>query len=204
MTRWRILSLCLAGVLIAALTVYRATRPVRPAPAIAETQKGYPPRGWELPYKFGAAGTTGLMKFDRYLGRQPLVVVFTGSHAAPESDPALAWLRNHYDLVQSAGYEAIGVTAALPGRVQSGAEAHGGAWPFPVVSDIELRNPAPTPVHRLWGLQVDSAAGSEGAPTAVKGGVFLVDRMGYVEYERGAPRAIESPLPRFAELFGKR
>jgi hypothetical protein len=207
MTLSRIFSLVLAGVVIAGLCVYRATRPPRPIAASALVQRAYPPRGWELPYKLPGGETTSLMKFDRYLGRQPLVIVFTGGETMPGDDPALQWLGENYDRVRDEGYEAIGVTPFLPAVVARETRQRGKAWPFPVVSDVELQNPVPAPVHRRWGLDMipdKHSAPSESPSPGVLGAVFLIDRAGYVEYENSAPRPLKDPIARFEEMFQPR
>lgn len=190
--RPRVWILPLSAVLIAGLCTYRATRPDRPVPTIVKSNslRALPPRGWELPdHEFR------LVKFDRYLGRQPLIVLFCdGSHAL-DADPLLIWLRDHAAAVYAAGWRIIAITTANPAAVRRAAEQSRLDWPFPVLTDMHLRDPAPAPVHHLWS-RVDRATG------ALLPALFLVDRLGYIEYVDGRPRPEPDPVESLERIVG--
>jgi peroxiredoxin len=189
--RPRILLLPLAAVVIAGLCAWRYSRPPKPVVISAETQSGYAPRGWELPdHEFN------LVKFDRYLGRQPLVVWFAGPEESLDRDPVVVELVQRYDALAAAGYEVLIVTVAKPAAVRKSGEMLGQSWKFPVLTDMHLRDPAPTPVHQQWG-RIDAATG------APQPGLFIVDRRGYVEYLGGRPIAAENPRETIAQLASK-
>jgi peroxiredoxin len=181
--RPRHLFLPIAAVLIAGLCVYRATRPASPVVVIESgPQRALPPRSWELPDQ-----DFRLVKFDRFLGRHPVVVLFFDGTKSIETDPLLVWLRDHAEAIYDAGWRIIAISAAKPAEVRSAATRAGVAWPFPVLTDMHLRDPAPVPVHHLWS-RVDRTTG-EPQPA-----LFLVDRMGYVPYEHGRPLPEANPM----------
>lgn len=191
---WRVWVLPLAAVVITGLCVWRITRPPRaPQPRSADAApRAYPPQEWELFDQH-----RHLVKFQRYLGRQPLVVRFSGGARRPEDDPVLVWLRDHYASVRSAGWEVVAIGTARPAEIEQSVREAGREWPFPVLTDLFERDPTPTPVHRRWGL-IDPDGGEPRA------GLFLVDRMGYVPYDaQGRPQPVAEPLAALERLFGR-
>lgn len=190
--RSRFLFLPIAAVAIAGLCAYRLTRPVRPVAAVATgPRRALPPRGWELPdHNFR------LVKFDRFLGRHPVVVLFFDGLQPPESDSLLVWLRDHADAVYDAGWRIIAISTANPAEHRQSAERTGIDWPFPVLTDMHLRDPAPSPVHHLWS-RVDRETGQ------TQPALFLVDRLGYIPYVDGRPFPEQEPLPRLQEIIGE-
>ena len=184
--RWRLFVLPAAAVVIAGLCLWRISRPPQrePIPESAETRT-YPPRGWELYDQH-----RHVVKFDRYLGRQPVILRFAGAPENLPRDPLLLWLRDNYARVKRAGYEVLAVSTGRPVEIEASQREAGRPWPFPVLADLYERDPAPAPVHRLWG-HLDPATG-EAVPA-----LFSVDRRGYVMYEctgraRTLPPTIES------------
>lgn len=190
--RSRTLFLPLAAVVIAGLCAYRATRPPRPvAPPVAGGLRALPPRGWELPdHEFR------LVKFDRYLGRQSLAVLFFDGEQPAEIDPLLVWLRDHAEAMYDAGWRIIAISTANPAEHRRAAERAGQPWPFPVLTDMHLRDPAPSPVHHLWS-RVDRATGKT-LPA-----LFLVDRLGYVNYANGRPQPEAEPLKQLQAIIAE-
>ncbi len=156
------------------------TRAPRRVAVQTSTLHGYPPT-FELPDQH-----FNLVKLERYLGRQPLIVCFFDGTGPLEEDRWLAWLRDHYDAIESAGYEVIGVSTAKPAEVRRAASQTGKPWPFPILTDMNLRSPEPAPAHHAWGL-VDPQSG------ALRSGLFLIDRKGYVEYSGNVPVAVDHP-----------
>ena len=187
--RPRVALLPIAAVVIAGMCAYRVTRPPQPVVAIPpHSQRALPPRGWELPDQ-----DFRLVKFERFLGRHPVAVLFVDANQL-DTDPVLAWLREHADQVYDAGWRIIAISAANPAEHRRAAERAGRDWPFPLLTDMHLRDPAPTPVHHLWS-RVDRATGE------TRPGLFLVDRMGYIPYANGRPRTEAEPLARLTEII---
>ncbi len=188
----RVLVLPLAAIVITGLCVWRMTRPPRPVPTSESSPRAYPPKEWELIDQH-----RHLVKFQRYLGRQPLVVRFLGTAQRPEEDAVLVWLRDHYAAVQRAGWEVVAIGTARPAEIEQSARESGREWPFPVLTDLFERDPTPTPVHRLW-QRIDPETGE---PLA---GLYLVDRLGYVPYDmQGRPQPVAEPLSALERLFGE-
>lgn len=188
----RLYLLLAAALLIVGLCAWRATRPTRPVVMPVTTgPRALPPRGWELPdHQFH------LVKFDRYLGRQPVILWFSDAQTPPESDEVILWLRDHFDALHARGYEVLAITLARPVEVRQTAERLGRPWPFPVLSDMQERNPAPAPVHYLWS-RVDRMTG------ALLPGLFVIDRMGYIEYADGRPRPADDVWTTLKSLTGE-
>ena len=115
------------------------------------------------------------MKFERYLGRTQMVVVFFDGQSGADLDPWLTQLRDHYDKVKAARIQVIGISQATP-YANREAEKRSQEFPFPLLTDIGKDLPAPA--HTLFG-RFDPADGS------FQTGVFLVDRSGMVETEAG-------------------
>ncbi len=188
--RRRLWFLPIAAVVITGLCAYRATRPPRPVVAVeAQPLRAFPPKDWELPdHGFR------LVKFNRFLGRHPVVVLFFDSRQPIEEDTLLIWLRDHADEIYDAGWRIIAISPAPPAEVRNAATRAGQDWPFPVLTDMHLRNPAPTPVHYLWS-RIDRMTG-EPLPA-----LFLVDRMGYVVYQNGRPLPEQNPLQSLKQII---
>jgi peroxiredoxin len=152
--------------------------------------RALPPRGWELPDQ-----NFRLTKFDRFLGRHPVVVLFFDGTPPLEDDELLVWLRDHAEAIYDEGWRIVAISSANPAEARAAAQRTGQDWPFPVLTDMHLRDPAPTPVHYLWS-RVDRATG------APQPALFLVDRMGLVEYVDGRPMPQPQPRAALESLIG--
>jgi peroxiredoxin len=172
--RNRVLVLPLAALIIAALVVYRLQRERRALPAAPIAARQLAPR-FELYDQ-----QNQLVKFERYLGRTKLVVVFFDGPRGADADPWLTLLRDHHDAVSGAGVQVIAISTATPFAIHQAEERAARPFPFPVLIDIDPRQPVPAPVHRLWGMY------DEGTQTT-RTGVFLVDRAGMVTTGAGGP-----------------
>ncbi len=124
-----------------------------------------------------------LVKFERYLGRTKLVVVFFDGEAGADADPWLTQLRDHHDQVKAAGVQVVGISQATPFANRE-AEKRSQEFPFPLLSDIGQDLPAPA--HTQWG-RFDPTDGS------FHTGVFLVDRAGMVETQAGKFKPVGDP-----------
>lgn len=123
------------------------------------------------------------VKFERYLGRTQLVVVFFDGEAGADRDPWLTPLRDHHDQLIAAKVQVIGISTATP-YANREAEKRSQEFPFPLLSDIGKDIPAPA--HTLWG-RFDPRDGS------FHTGVFLVDRSGMVELEGQSYKPVADP-----------
>lgn len=127
-----------------------------------------------------------LVKFERYLGRTELLLVFFDS-AEPISDNALLRrLRDVHGELETAGLQVVAVSLATPHAVRQAEQQAGEEFPFPVLTDIDMQSPIPAPVHRLWGLADDDSP-------ATRTGVFFVDRRGTVAYQGAYPQPLDDP-----------
>jgi len=124
-----------------------------------------------------------LVKFERYLGRTKMVVVFFDGETGADADPWLTQLRNHHDQVKAAGVQVIGIGLATP-YANREAEKRSQDFPFPLLSDIGKDTPAPA--HTQWG-RFDPSDGT------FQTGVFLVDRSGMVETQAGKFKPVSDP-----------
>ena len=127
-----------------------------------------------------------LVKFERYLGRTALLILFFDADSAPDENVPLSLLRDHYNALNDAGIDVVAVSPATPFAVREAERRTGRKYPFPVLTDIDQRSPVPVPVHRLWGLADDDSP-------AIRTGMFFVERDGSVATDNGRPRPLEKP-----------
>ena len=114
-----------------------------------------------------------LVKFERYLGRTKMAIVFFDGEKGADADPWLSQLRDHHAYVVAAGAQVIGIGMATPyANRQAGDRSS--KFPFPILSDIGRDRPAPA--HTAWG-RFDPDNGT------FLTGLFLVDRSGMVEID---------------------
>ena len=124
-----------------------------------------------------------IVKFERYLGRTRMVIVFFDGTTGADHDPWLTQLRDHHDKVQAAQVQVIGISAATP-YANREAQKRSTEFPFPLLSDIG--KDIPHPAHTLWG-RFDPSDGS------LHTGVFLVDRAGMVERDSHSYKPVADP-----------
>lgn len=182
----------LAAAVIAALCVYRLTRrderpsgefaPMRRAPVLQETRDA---AGGFATRLLDSRGR--LFRFESWLGRHPIIVVFFDGESGAENDPALTRLRDVHERLVEEGIKVVAVSGALPQEnwkrtPLSDATVDldkSGGFPFPLVTDL----PPEYRLHRLWGRYDPARARS--LP-----GVFFIDRAGRVAWEGRFPRPV--------------
>lgn len=174
--RPRILVLPVAAIVISSLVVWRLNRQERPRPTGHAVTLQLAPR-FELYDQ-----SSRLVKFERYLGRTRMVVLFYDGDAGADRNALLGRLRDHHDAVEQAGVQVVGISTATPYANRAAAERAGGEFPFPLLSDVDLS----LPVHRMWGM-VDRQTGQP------RVGLFLVDRGGRVAVQSGRPQPVRDP-----------
>ena len=181
--RRRILILPLAAALIAGLVVYRMQRP----PSDTAGASRAAPAERRLAPRFALYDQEGqLVKFERYLGRTRMIVVFFDGEEGADADPHLKKLRDHVSDVQDSGVQVIGVSTATRYANEQAATRAGEPFPFPLLTDIDPQQPIPAPVHQQFGLY-DIESGT------TQTGVFLIDRAGMVAWENGHPQPVAEP-----------
>lgn len=186
----RVLILPVAAVVITAMTVWRYNRgDSRPATDSAPVIERRLARPFELYDQHSR-----LVKFERYLGRTPLLVVFFDGERGVNADPFLPRLRDGIEQVEVAGVQVIGISTATPFANREAEKLSGRDYPFPLLTDVDAVLGAPLPVHHLWGL-VDEIG------TTSRTGVFFIDRAGHVTWESGRPKPAESPESVVAQLL---
>lgn len=124
-----------------------------------------------------------LVKFERYLGRTRMVVIFFDGEKGADHDPWLLQLRDQINTVEASGVQVVGIGISTP-YANREAEKRSRDFPFPILSDIGQDIPAPA--HTRWGM-FDRESG------VYSTGVFLVDRSGMVEFERGQYQPVPDP-----------
>ncbi len=116
-----------------------------------------------------------LVKFERFLGRQRVVVIFFDAEQGADKDPRVRPLVDHFDKIKQAGIEIIAIsTAPFYANEQAEKNMPQMECPFPLLTDIVNRNPIAWPTHRLWG------AYNEEQDTPIPG-LYLVARDGTIE-----------------------
>jgi len=116
-----------------------------------------------------------------FVGRHPILLIFFDGESGADRDPDLLTLRRRFDDLNARGVKVLAISAAIP-QVNRAAIERTGAFPFPLLSDFDPRDPAGTLlVHALYG-RLNSA----GQPEP---GVFLIDRKGQIEFR------VAQPLP---------
>lgn len=177
----RVLILPIAALIIAALVQWRYQREPGhwSAPATSQTR--------QLAPRFALYDQhSQLVKFERYLGRTRLLVVFLAGEQSLEKNPLLQRLRDVHPALEDAGVQVVAIGQATPHAIRQAEQRSGVEFPFPVLTDIDMNSPIPVPVHRMWGLADDDTP-------AVRTGVFFVDRRGTVEVDGAWPRPLDDP-----------
>jgi len=174
----RLLIPVVAGLILAGVSVWRlqnnrtqsfdeqvaAARTLRPAPLFERLDSD-----------------NHLVRLGTFVGRHPILLIFFDGESGADRDPDLLTLRRRFDDLNARGVKVLAISAAIP-QVNRAAIERTGAFPFPLLSDFDPRDPAGTLlVHALYG-RLNSA----GQPEP---GVFLIDRKGQIEFR------VAQPLP---------
>ncbi len=126
-----------------------------------------------------------VVKLERLLGRHRVVLVFFDAEVGVDQDPRTKVLIENFAAINGAGIEIIAVGTATPFANEEAEKRLGKKLPFPILTDIDINNPAPTPAHRLYGV-VDERTGDPHP------GLFLINRDGSVAFGlNGFPAPVE-------------
>ncbi len=126
-----------------------------------------------------------LVKFERYLGRTRLLVLFIADAKADEH-PLVQQLAKAHAAIDKAGVQVIVVGTATPFAIREAEKRHGEPFPFPILTDINQLTPEPSPTHRHWGLASDDLP-------EIRQGLFLIDRDGTVAWTDNTPQPAHNP-----------
>jgi peroxiredoxin len=175
--RRRILILPIAAAVITGLVIWRTNwqsthRQDRPSAPPRETG---PAPTFVLHDQTGA-----VVKFERYIGRTRLLVLFTGEDTELHENRLLSLVADQGASLAGEGIQVIVVTAATPFAVRDSQKRLGKHFPFPVLTDIDPKRPIPFPVHQQW-------ARYDAQRQSPLRGLFLVGRSGLTTTSHGHP-----------------
>lgn len=126
-----------------------------------------------------------VVKLERLLGRHRVVLVFFDPNLGIDQDPRTKKLLEAFKTIDAAGIEIIAVSTATPFANEEAEKRIGYELPFPVLTDIDINNPVPTPAHRSYGCLDENS----GLPLPA---LFLIERDGSLPYgPNGFPTAIQ-------------
>jgi peroxiredoxin len=186
--KYRVLILPLAAAVIGGLVVWRMNREsmLSDSPVTRTTDRRLAPR-FELYDQHSQ-----LVKFERYLGRTRLLLLFTADTPAAEHSLARQLLERHADIA-NAGVQIVVVGTATPFANREAEKQFGSEFPFPVLTDVDRQSPEPAPAHRRWGL-------IDGETQEVRSALFIIDRDGTVAWAQTAPQPVADPDRTVAEI----
>lgn len=166
--RPRVLVLPIAAAIIVGLVAFKLSQPPQPRSSGTIDERRPAP-------KFLALDSQNeLLKFERYLGRQEVLLIFFDGEAGADRDPVLLRARQQFAELKHRGVQVVGVSAAIP-QYNRQAMERGGKFPFPLLSDPEFL------IHRLWGRYDEDRMETQT-------GVFWIDRAGQVAWSGKSPR----------------
>ncbi len=191
----RLYLLAFAGLVILGLVLFREQQ--------QEYLRSLPPGARPLPRRSAAAfqlydehQPSQYVKFERYLGRTQLALVFFDDTLGLQGDPVIQKLLVHADSIAEHGVQIVAVSLATPSANRKAMQQLGlEKMPFPVLSDIDLHGPIQAPAHQLYGLY-DEKTGQ------VRTGLFLIDRKQTLAMNPldGSPYAVDDPLQIIEQL----
>jgi peroxiredoxin len=144
----RLLLLLAAGLVILGLVVFRERQLARWKDATPHER----PAPRRLAPRFEVADHhRHVVKFERFLGRQRVVLIFFDAELGAAKDPRVQAILPCAAALAEKGIEVVAISGATPYANQQAEAALGHTFPFPLLTDIELKTPIDFPVHRRWG-----------------------------------------------------
>lgn len=166
--RPRVLVLPFAAVIIAGLVAWKSSQPPQARSSAVMSERRPAP-------KFLALDSQNqLVKFERYLGRHEILLIFFDGEAGADRDPVLLRVRQQFDELKRRGIIVIGISEAIPQLNRKAAE-RSGPFPFPLLSDPEFN------IHRMWGRYDEERLRTQT-------GIFWIDRAGQVAWSGKFPQ----------------
>ncbi len=169
--RPRILILPFSAAIIVGLVAYKLSQPP-PSKEVSNVEE----RGAVKPF-MALDSQNRLLKFDGYLGRHEILLIFFDGEVGADCDPLLLRARQNFEQLRQRKIFIFGVSTALPQHNRQ-AIVRGGVFPFPLLSDPELL------IHKTWGRYDED----QQRPLT---GVFHIDRAGRVAWSGKSPRPEE-------------
>lgn len=199
--RPRLFVLPLAAALIAAICVWKVTRPPQKQAIPRDSGSGslaapdfeLPDQGRDL--QVGSHRQTDpsrRVRLKSYLGRHTILLAFFDGDVGADQEPLLIRLRDRHQRLEEMGVVALAVTTALPQRNRRAIE-RGGAFPFPLLSDLDGS------VVAEWGCLDVLDDGSRRTRPAL----FLIDRAGNVSWSDRAPKPEAAPFRTIESLLSE-
>lgn len=177
--RKRLLLLPIAALVIVGLCSWKLSRPANDGSrgdGFVATERRQSPR-FEL-----IDQNKLLVKFERYLHRHRIVLVFFDSNQPPDQDERLVQLRTALPQLGRNDTVVVGVSGGLPQE-----NRRGSVFAFPLLTDLKQRQPGSHYlVHKQWGSYDQGTDQPEFE-------MFLIDRKGTVAWEADKPRPIRNP-----------
>ncbi len=181
----RLVLVIAAGVLVGGVTIVRLQRnkPQSYETQVAEATVLRPAPGFEA-----LDSSNHLVRLGSWLGRHRIIVVFFDGDVGADNDANLLRLRDRFAELQAMDVKVVGVTGVIPQVNRAAMERAGGAFPFPLVSDVDPESPEGTlRIHRHWGRIGQGIDGEKTLP-----GIFLIDRAGRVAYVGTTPKPYDN------------
>lgn len=132
-----------------------------------------------------------LVNLTAYLNRHKIVLVFFDGRTSPMENRVMKSLHQHKKQLATADYQVFGISTALP---QHNRATMSDDFSFPLLSDPAAIQPKSA--HRTWGCLRAPDSQNPEAGTIAK--VFVIDRLGRVNWEDGSPSPIE-PTDHFVQ-----
>lgn len=178
--RSRVLLLPVAALVIVGLCGWKLAQPISKRSKLRETTEYRQSPRFEL---IDQSKQPRLVKFERYLSRHRIVLVFFDSKLPPDQDDRLVKLRANLPMLKRYETVVVGVSGGLPQENRRGT-----LFPFPLLTDVVQREAGSRyDVHKLWGSYNEQADAPEFK-------MFLIDRKGTVAWDGDKPRAIENSM----------
>ncbi|WP_437206159.1 redoxin domain-containing protein [Planctomicrobium sp. SH664] len=135
-----------------------------------------------------------VVKFERYLGRQRIVVLFFDAELGAARDARVQQLIQCFPAIQQAGIHVIAISDSSPYANEQAEKGLGKPIPFPLLTDIDVESPVASFVHRRWGR-------FDPVQERSLNGLFLVARDGTVPVDaEGVPIPVDDETATLAAL----
>lgn len=165
--RPRVLALPIAAMVILGLVAFKLSQPPQQWSLTRVEERRMAP-------KFLALDSNNeLVKIERYLGRQEVLLIFFDAELGADRDPVLLRVRERFADIKRRGVQVVAVSSAIP-QYNRQAMKRSGKFPFPLLSDPEFY------IHRMWGRFDEERLQTQT-------GIFLIDRAGQVPWSDGVP-----------------